>query len=82
MLEEAPPLGVDEAVDRLGPEDAADEVVGRDDDRGRHEHAPVAIEGEEGERAEDVEVGLDAPAGEVDQQRRPQHLRDGDARGA
>ena len=33
------------------------------------EHAPVAIEREERERAEDVEVRFDPPAAEVDEQR-------------
>ena len=66
------------AVHRLRPEQAAQHVVERDHDRGRNQHAPVAIEREEGERSEDVEVRLDATAGQVDEQRAHQHLRDGD----
>ena len=45
-------------------------MVGRDDDRAAHEHAPVAVERQEGERPEDVEVGLDPAARDVDQERR------------
>ena len=50
-------------------------MIGGDDDGGGHQHSPVAIEREERERAEHVKVGLDPAAGEVDEQRRPQHLR-------
>src|SRR5207237_7263878 len=69
----------EQPVDRLRPVDAAQEVVGGYEERGGHEDLPVAIEGEEGERAEDVEVGLDPAAGEMDQQGRHEHLprRDG-----
>ena len=70
--------GRQHAVDRLRPEDAAQQVVDRDHDRRRHQHPPVAVEREERERAEHVEVRLDAAAGQVDQQRRRQHLADGD----
>ena len=52
-------------------------MVERDDDRRRNEHAPVAVEREERERAEDVEVRFDAAAGQMDQQRAHQHLRHG-----
>ena len=54
------------------------EVVGGDDRRGGDQHAPVAVEGQEGQRAEDVEVRLDAAAGQVDQQGAHEHLADGD----
>ena len=53
-------------------------VIERDDDRRRDEHPPVAVEREERQRAEDVEVRFDAAAGQVDEQRAHQHLRDGD----
>ena len=78
VLEPAPLAGDHHAVDRLRPEHAAQHVIERDDDGGRNQHAPVAIEREEGERAEDVEVRFDAAAGQVDQQRAHQHLRHGD----
>ena len=32
------------------------------------EYAPIAVEGQEGQGAEDVEVGLDPPPAEMDQQ--------------
>ncbi len=65
------------AVHRLRPEDAAQHVIERDHHRCRNQDAPVAIEGEERERSEDVKVRLDASAGQVDEQRAHQHLRDG-----
>ena len=53
-------------------------MIERDHHRRRDQHPPVAIEREERERSEDVKVGLDASAGQVDEQRAHQHLRDGD----
>ena len=47
-------------------------------DGGRNQDAPVAIEREEGQRSEDMEVSLDAPAGQMDEQGAHQHLGDGD----
>jgi hypothetical protein len=52
-------------------------MVCGDDGGGRDEHPPVAVEREERERAEDVEVGLDAAAREMYEQRRHQHLPGG-----
>ena len=78
VLQPAPLAGHQHAVDRLRPEDAAQHVIQRHDDGGRNQHAPVAIEGEERQRAEDVKMRFDAAAGQVDQQRAHQHLRDGD----
>ena len=50
-----------------------------DDHRGsRDEHAPVAVKRQEGQGAEDVKMGFDAAAGQVDQQRPHEHLGDGD----
>ena len=74
VLEPPPVARGDDPEHRLRPVDAADVVVGGDDDRGRDEHAPLAVERQEDERGEDVEVRLDASAGEVNQQRRHQHL--------
>jgi hypothetical protein len=59
------------------PERAAEEVIGHHDGRADDQDLPVAVEGQEGERAEDVEMGLDSPAGQVDQQRADEHLGDG-----
>jgi hypothetical protein len=56
---------------------AADDVVGGHDDRGGDEDAPIAVEGQKRERSEHVEVGFDAAAGQVNEQRAHQHLRDG-----
>src|SRR6185436_454321 len=64
------------AVYRLRDEPATEEVICGDGDRARDEHLPVSVGGEEGERSEDVEMGLDAPAREVDEQGAPEHLRD------
>ena len=78
VLQPPPLAGDDHAIHRLRPEDAAKQVIQRDDDRGRDQHSPVAIEREEGERAEDVKVRLDPSSGQVDQERAHQHLGDGD----
>ena len=48
-------------------------IQGHDDRRG-HQHAPVAIDREEGERAEDVEMRLDPAAAQVDEQGAHEHL--------
>ena len=78
VLHPAPLARDQHAVDRLRPEGPAQHVIQGDDDGGRNQHPPVAIEGEKGERPEDVKMGFDASAGEVDEQRAHQHLRDGD----
>jgi hypothetical protein len=64
----------DDAEDRERPPNSANEVVSGDDDGGRDDHVPVLVEREEGERAEDVKVGFEPAAGEVDQQGGPHHL--------
>ena len=74
MLDPAPLAGHHNPVHRLRPEDSAQHVIERDDNRRRNQHAPVAIEREERKRAEDVEMGFDAPACQVDEQRAHQHL--------
>ena len=65
-------------VDRLRPEDAAQEVIQGHNDGRWNQHPPVAIEGEKGERTEHVEVRFDAAARQMDQQRAHQHLCDRD----
>ena len=67
--------GGQHAEDRLRPVHAADEVIDGHDHGGRDQHPPVAIERQEHERGEHVEVRLDAAAGEMNQQARHQHLR-------
>ena len=78
VLHPAPIARDQHAVHRLRPEDPAQHVVERDDHRRRNQHAPVAVEREERERSEDMKVGLDSSAGQVNEQRAHQHLRDGD----
>ena len=82
VLEPSPRRGGQQTVDRLWPVHPAQEMVGGDEQSRGHEDLPVAVEGEEGEGAEDVEVRLDAPPGQVDQQRGHDHLpgRNGVAR--
>lgn len=53
-------------------------MVEGDDEGGGCYDFPVSIEAKEGERAEDVEMGFEAPAGEVDEQCREKSLGDGD----
>ena len=55
------------AVDRLRPVDPPQEVVGDGDRRARHHDPPVAVERQERERPEDVEVRLGLAPGQVDQ---------------
>ncbi len=78
MLDPPPRLDHRDAVDRLRPEEPAQQMIRGDDDRGRDQDGPVAVEGEEGQRAEDVEVGLDPASGEMDQQGAGEHLCHGD----
>src|SRR5262249_10220167 len=49
-----------------------------DDERGGDKDSPVAVEGEEGQGAEDVEVGFDAAVAQVVEQGRGEHLAGGD----
>ncbi len=58
-----------DAIDRTRPEEPPEEMVQRHDRRGRDQHPRVAVERQEGQRAEDVEVGLDPAAHQVDEQR-------------
>ena len=78
VLDPAPLTRHQDAVNRLRPQGPTQHVIQGDDDGGRDENFPVAIEGQKGERAKDVKVGFDASAGEVDEQRAHQHLGDGD----
>ena len=65
-------------VDRLRPVRAAQELVEPDHHRRGDEHAPVPVERQERQRAEDVEMHLRPPAGQVDEQGGKQHLPDRD----
>ena len=49
------------------------EVVQRDEARGEHDHAPVAVDQQERQHAEDVEVHLDQPVRLADEQRGVRH---------
>ena len=78
VLQPSPLAGDQHAVDRLGPEHAAQHVIERDDDRGGQQHAPVAVKREKCQRPEDVKVRFEAAAGQVNQERAHEHLRHGD----
>jgi hypothetical protein len=78
VLEPAPVARREHPEHRFGPVRAAQRVIERDDQRRAHEHAGVAVEGQEGQRSEDVEVRLDASSAEVDEERRAQRLADRD----
>lgn len=74
MLQE-PPLGPrSHAVHRNREVQAAHVVVHHHDDRSGHQDAPIQIERKKRQRDEDVEVGFDAPTGDVDEQASHQHL--------
>ena len=78
VLERTPHRGDADAEDRRRPQDAADDVIDEHHERRGHQHLRVAVHREEGQRSEDVEVGLDAAAGEMDQKGADGHLADGD----
>src|ERR1700674_205833 len=53
-------------------------MIHRHHDRGRNQHAPIAVEGENNERSEDMKMRFDAAARQGDQQSGHQRLRDRD----
>ena len=53
-------------------------MIQRRDQGGWHEHAPIAVKSQKGQRAENVEVRFEATARNVHQQAGHQHLSDGD----
>ena len=67
----------DDAEHGQRPPDAADEMIGRDDEGGGNQHVPILVKRQKGQRAEDMKVGFDSAARQVDEERGPQHLRDG-----
>ena len=69
VLDPAPLASDEDAVDRLRPEDAAYHVIKADDVSGWDEYPPIPIKGEKGQRAKDMEMGLDSAPGKVDEQR-------------
>src|SRR5207249_1031168 len=79
VFEPAPFGAAEHAVYRLRPEETPDQMVHRDYRRGRDQHPPVAVKGQEGQGAEDVEMTLDAAAGQVNEQGSEEHLAGGDA---
>jgi hypothetical protein len=75
VLKKAPPLGARDPVHRVRPREPADEVVSGDGDGCGEDDPPVPVAGQERERSEHVEVGLDATAGQMDEESGPQDLR-------
>ena len=78
VLDPAPAADGFESVNRLWHVDYAGEMVGGDDGGGGDQDAPIAVEREECERAEDVKVHFDAAAVEVDEEGGKEDLGDGD----
>src|SRR5438445_10184091 len=70
MLEPAPPAGRQHPVDRLRPKGASEQMIDGHHPRSRDEDAPVPIEGQKCQGAEDVKVGFDATAREVEERKR------------
>ena len=66
------------SVDGMRPVHPAQELIEHHHGRRRHQHAPIPVKRQECQRAEDVEMHLGPPAGQVDEQRGKQHLPDGD----
>ncbi len=77
VLQQPPPLRLRGAVEGLGPQPAAHVHVQQRHGAAGEQHPPVPVEGQEGQRAEQVEVRLDAATGQVNEQRAPQQLRHG-----
>ncbi len=78
VLQPSPGADDRDAINRARPEDPPQEMVQSHDGRGGDQHPVVAVQGQERERTEDVEVGLDPSAHQVDQQRAHEHLADRD----
>jgi len=76
VLERTPDRRREHTEDRLGPDGAANQMVGCHHERGGDQNRPVAIKGKKGQRAEDEEVRLDPSARELDQQPSCEHLTD------
>src|SRR5258706_9931007 len=60
MLNPTPFAGRKYAINRLGPEYAAQKMVCCHNHRRRDEHPPVAIEGKKGQRTKHMEMRFDA----------------------
>ncbi len=78
VLQPSPMTRSQHPEDGFGPEDAPQEMVEAHDHSGGQQDPPVAIERDEGERSEHMEVGFDAAPGEVNEERGKQHLSDDD----
>ena len=68
VFDPTPMAGREDAENRLRPVNAAQEMIGRDDDRRGNHDSPVAIKCEKGERSEDMKVRFDAAAAEMNEQ--------------
>ena len=78
VLDPAPRTGCGHAEHAFGPQGAAQEMVGGDHDGRRNQHGPIAVKGDECERAKDIKMGLDPSAAQMNEQRPEEHLADGD----
>ena len=78
VFKPSPWFHVIDAEDGVGEKQATQDMIDGDGGGGHDEDLPIEIERKEGERAEDMEVGLDAAAGEVDKKGGHEHLRNGD----
>ena len=74
VLDPAPGLNYVDSINSLRREYPKNAMMDGRDRRGGDQHVPIAIKGQQGERAEDVEVGLDPAGGNFDQQGGKQHL--------
>ena len=76
VLQPAPVALQLDAVDRQRPHITPHQMVHRRDCCSGDEHSPVAVERQERQRSKHVEVSLDAPLREMNQQARHQQLGD------
>ncbi len=74
VFQPAPGAGDQGSEHRPRPEGATDHVIQCDHHGSRDHHAPVPVERQKGQRAEDVKMHFDAAAAQVDQQRPHEHL--------
>src|SRR5213078_3124404 len=66
------------SVNRLRPVHSTDKMIGRNNDRGGNQDAPVPVKREKCQGAENMKMCLDSTAGQMNQQCGEQHLSDGD----
>src|SRR4051812_6675336 len=76
MLDRPPRAGAEDSVNGRGQVNPSQKMIEAYQDRRRHEHTPIPVKRENDQRTKDMKMGLDAAAGQGNQQRRHEHLGD------